>query len=332
MLSHNTRLLAAEEYAHDAVKKMQRASSRIAFVTTTFRVDDELSEKFFTALCDAADRGVLVSVCADTLTYIEPKESIFRTPARNTSRVYKAIKIERELKKHGVSFRWLGRSSALPLTGRTHAKWLIIDDTVYSFGGVNMDSGSFKNTDLLLRISNSQLADKLFLLHTRVLKADRARHAFRSYKFTIDDASTVLVDGGLSFDSIIYRRAKQLGKQASSILLVSQYCPTGTLNRILRRGNARLYFNHWKEATQINRTIIRVGLLFSKNKTLYTRDNYLHAKFIIFTMPDGKKIAITGSHNFMSESVIAGTREIALETHDKAIITQLESFFKTHIQ
>jgi cardiolipin synthase len=75
-----------------------------------------------------------------------------------------------------------------------------------------------------------------------------------------------------------------------------------------------------------------VGLLFSKNKTLYTRDNYLHAKFIIFTMPDGKKIAITGSHNFMSESVIAGTREIALETHDKAIITQLESFFKTHIQ
>ena len=52
---------------------------------------------------------------------------------------------------------------------------------------------------------------------------------------------------------------------------------------------------------------------------------------MIFTMPDGRKVAITGSHNFVYGGVLLGTREIALETDDPKIVRQLERFFKTYV-
>ena len=73
-------------------------------------------------------------------------------------------------------------------------------------------------------------------------------------------------------------------------------------------------------------------MLTSGFKTLYSNKKpYLHAKFIIFTMKDGSKVAITGSHNFAYTGVLFGTREIALETNDPSIISQLESFYKKYI-
>ena len=49
-------------------------------------------------------------------------------------------------------------------------------------------------------------------------------------------------------------------------------------------------------------------------------------------MPDGHKTAITGSHNFMMASGLVGTREIALETSDPEIISQLEQFRRDHVE
>jgi len=66
-------------------------------------------------------------------------------------------------------------------------------------------------------------------------------------------------------------------------------------------------------------------------KTRYKKEPYLHAKFIIFTMEDGSKVAITGSHNFAYTGVLFGTREIALETTDPNVIEQLESFYRQYV-
>ena len=66
-------------------------------------------------------------------------------------------------------------------------------------------------------------------------------------------------------------------------------------------------------------------------KTLYKKKPYIHAKFIIFTMKDGSKVAISGSHNFAYTGVLLGTREIAIETTNKDFIGQLESFYKKYI-
>lgn len=331
-LFHPPRLITASNFARDVVTSINHASSRIAVVITTIRADDTESQQIIDALCRAAKRGVMVTVCADAYTYTEPKEFILRSPKRHPMRAYQAIKVERELKSHGADFHWLGSRSNFGFAGRTHSKWLIVDDVVYSFGGVNIDAGSLTNNDFMLRIRNQDLADQLFLQHLRLLKADRANHATKNHQFKIDNHSTVLVDGGLVGNSIIYRRACHLARDANSVTLVSQYCPTGKLQRILAQKQAILYFNHWRKANWFNKLLITFGMLTTRQATRYSRESYLHAKFIIFTMPNGQKIALTGSHNFMFTSGLIGTREIALETTDRTIIKQLEAFLDKHVK
>ncbi len=331
LLPSSPTLIASDDYAASVAASIKTASRRIAVVATTFRDDDPRSASIIAAICDAASRGVLVTVCIDTFTYLEPKEFALKSPKRQPARAYQAIKLERRLKRHGANFRWLGRTSNVLIMGRTHSKWIIIDDTVYSFGGINLDSESFDNTDYMLKFTDRDLADRLFNEHTRLLGADRGAHASRSHKFSIKGGETVLVDGGLFGDSIIYRRACRLAREAESITFVSQYCPTGKLNRILRRKNATIYFNHWRQAAWLNKIMIRIGMLTARQRTLYHRTPYLHAKCIIFTMPDGKEVALTGSHNFMFGSGLMGTREIALETSNPRIIKQLRKFIKTNV-
>ena len=330
-LPHSPKLLLASDYAADIVQTIRHARHRIAIVATTFRDDDHRSQSIMDALCAAGNRGVLITICADIFTYLEPKEFMLRSPKRQPTRAYRAMKLERRLKKHGINFRWLGRTGNIPLMGRTHSKWIIIDDTVYAFGGINLDQESFDNTDYMLKYQDIHLADQLFNEHTRLVGADRGGHASRSHQVSLKNGDTVLIDGGLFGDSIIYRRACRLARQAESIVLVSQYCPTGKLNRILRRKKATVYFNHWRQANWLNKIMIQVGMLFAKQHTLYHRTPYLHAKFIIFTMPGGQQIALTGSHNFMVGSDRVGTREIALETTDKKIIAQLERFLAEQV-
>ncbi len=326
LLSRRPKLIPASDLAHDAIKAINQAAHRVVVVVTTLRDDDERSHELIEALCRAGDRGVLVSVCVDTVTYLEPKEFLLRSPKRQPARAYQAMKLERHLKKHGSNFRWLGRTGNISVAGRTHSKWIIADDTVYSFGGVNLDSASFDNNDYLLQFVDRNLADSLFKEHMRLVGADRGAHALRNHTFEVNDKSTVLIDGGLTGNSIIYRRACALAREAETIVLLSQYCPTGKLSRILKRKNATLYFNHWKQAAWVNKAMIRFGMLFARHQTGYTRSAYLHAKCMICTMPSGKKVAITGSHNFMFGSGMMGTREIALETTDPHLIKQLERF------
>jgi cardiolipin synthase len=64
---------------------------------------------------------------------------------------------------------------------------------------------------------------------------------------------------------------------------------------------------------------------------MYTKEAYLHAKFIIFEMTDGRKIALTGSHNFVNGGVLLGTREIALQTENPQVIAELEGFLKKFV-
>jgi cardiolipin synthase len=52
---------------------------------------------------------------------------------------------------------------------------------------------------------------------------------------------------------------------------------------------------------------------------------------MLFEMPDGQKIALTGSHNFSYTGVNFGTREVALETSDPDIYRQLEDFYETNV-
>lgn len=323
------KLLVTADYLKEAIATISAAKHRVIFMSLMF-TDDDVTDDFVDALEAAAVRGVSVQIAADVFTYGElgghflPFKFFTQKSRATTTTV-------RELTKKGVTFNWLGRFSVTPVSGRTHIKCLIVDDIVFSFGGVNLyGKDILGNNDYMFLCKDARLADDLSHEFNQITKADRGRYTYRSHKFSYGK-HTVLTDGGFQGDSIIYRRVCDLAKDASEILLVSQYCPTGKLSRILKSKASRLYFNPPELAGPMNKAVISVGMFFSGHKTLYEKKRYLHAKFMIFTMPDGSKIAVTGSHNFVYGGVLLGTREIALETADPKIIRQLERFFTTNV-
>ncbi len=317
------KLMLPTAYVTDAAKHIRQAKSRVSFLSMVV-ADDKTTDDLIDALSEAAERGVTVEVAADVFTYGELGGFIW--PTRYRSKQSRATnRMSKQLIKSGVKFTWLGRSHSIIYSGRTHIKWCVVDDTVYSFGGVNLYEKGIENFDYMFKIRDNTLADKLIDEYHRLARADAGGYAYRSHSFMHGD-DTVLIDGGLFGDSIIYRRVCKLAKEAKKVIFVSQYCPTGRLSRILKKTKTELYFNQPANATAINRFAIRFGMIITGNNTLYKKSRYLHAKFMMFEMPDGRQIAITGSHNFSNAGVLLGTREIALQTENPEVIAQLKGF------
>ncbi len=325
------KLLSPYEYVKAATRSINQAQHHVALVSLIV-ANDHQTDKLIEALANAAKRGVRVEVAADTFAFGEFGGHF--TPTKYYKEKSKAMKdMVRYLKESGVKFTWVGRFSASPISGRNHMKCLVADDIVFSFGGVNMYEESLEFNDFMFQIHDKQLALELRDDIARIIDADRNHFAYRSHEFSYGKLSKVLIDGGLQGDSIIYRRACRIVKEAESVIYVSQYCPTNKLSRLLKNTQARLYFNSPKKTnTRINSALISFNMLISGNKTKYRYQKYLHAKFIIATMKDGSKVALTGSHNFTYIGVLFGTREIALETRDPKIIKQLETFFEKNVK
>lgn len=325
------KLLTPPEYVHDAAQEIARAKQRVVYLSMVV-IDVEPAAELFDAMMAAAERGVKVDFLADVFSYTEAAETSF--PIQFFSRkTRRATSIRSRLIKSGVKFRWLGIGRSFLFSGRTHSKWCVVDDTVYSFGGVNLDNGITTRTDYMFKVKDKTIADALVNEHERIKKSDDRNAAYRNHKLETK-LGTILFDGGLFGNSIIYKRAVELANQANKITLVSQYCPSGKLSRNLHKKDkkVKLYFNQPQNATFLNGLLITWNILTTGNKTLYKKSNYLHAKFMIFEMPGGDKIAITGSYNFSFSSVFFGTREIALETRNPQIISELEDFLNKKVK
>ena len=326
-------LMLPMEYLADAIKLVKTSTSRVYLIgLTIFR--DDVTKEFIDVIVDAARRGVDVHVAADFMTFTYSIKGIKSLPLTYRAKSLRATTdLQKEFKAAGVKFRWLGQHTGPLFTGRTHSKWLVVDDTVFSFGGVNTESNAFtKHVDYMFKIQDNDLADLLAKEHLAVEKADRTRQSARNHR-KLMSVGTVLFDGGRPGRSIIYNTALKLAESASEILLVSQYCPTGKLGKILNQKPSQVYFNQLKNVdSRGNRMIIRIGKLRQHFTNLYRHKKYLHAKFMIFTMPDGSRQAITGSYNFVAATARLGTREVALVTSDESAISQLEKFWRENIK
>lgn len=321
-------LLQPHEYVSDAIRRINAATQRVCLLTMII-VEDDTTAVLIDALIRAAKRGVSVTVAADMFTYTEIGGH-FRFNTRRSKRVKHLSTMQQRLQKSGVHFRWLGAVASSLLNGRTHSKWLVVDDYVYSFGGVNLYAEGLGNTDYMFGCKDALIAEHLTSEQAHILQADKANHAYRSHAFG-DDTNTVLIDGGFAGDSIIYRHACKLAHDATKITYVSQFCPTGKLGRLLEKTDTTLYYNPSNQAKSLNALAIRLGSALSGLKTSYKHSDYIHCKCMIFTFADGSKRAITGSHNFSAAGVWLGTREVALETSDPFVIKQLERFITHHI-
>lgn len=321
-------LLLPADYIADVTKHIKLAKKRVCLLSMIV-ADDKTTNELVDSLSAAAERGVAVEFAADIFTYGELGG--FLLPTRHRALQSRATsRLGRRMIKSGVNFTWLGRSNATIVNGRTHIKLCVVDNSVYTFGGINLYKAGIESTDYMFKINSQEMADMLSREYRQLITSDMKNRTYHSHSLAYNN-DTILIDGGFIGDSIIYRRACKLAKEAESVTLVSQYCTSGKLSRILKKKKTKLYFNPPENATGINKTVIRVGMFLSGNQTLYKKPKYLHAKFMIFKMADGHKIALTGSHNFVNAGVLLGTREIALQTENPQIIKQLEDFLEKYI-
>lgn len=322
------KLLSPTQYVREATEAVNLATTRVYLLSMVI-ADHQITHPLIVALENAAKRGVKVVIAADIFTYGEVSGGFmpfryYNRGARDTSRMV------RNLKHAGASFHWLGRARVILYSGRTHSKWCVVDDTVFTFGGVNLYNDGVQNMDFMFRLEDKKVADRIVEEQIRVQKAEKTSRNYHSVAYERKNM-TVLIDGGIIGQSIIYRRAVELAEKAVEITFVSQYCPTGKLSRVFKKKSVTLYFNRPLQADGLNRLVIRFGQYVTGLKTSYKRGRYLHAKCIIFTFKDGSKTAITGSHNFAYQGVLLGTREIALETRDEKIIKQIEEFIQKEV-
>ncbi len=329
-MSARYQLLLPPEYVDRLTRDIDHATQRV-YITALIITDDQATCQLISAIERASKRGVEVSVAMDLFfTYIEANQS--GSKWRYLRRQVKHMReTKRRLEQSGATVRWLGQFGMLIFARRSHVKWSIVDSTVYSFGGVNLYAEGIASTDFVLQVHDAVLAGRLAAEHRRVLHTDSEARGYRSHAFGTPE-HRVLVDGGQLFDSIIYRRVLALSQEATRVIYVSQYCPTGKLARRLRQNPANeLYFN-FELRKPLWQMTMRILMTLNATSTMYRRSEYLHAKFMLFELPHGKTVAITGSHNFASIGSTLGTREVAMETTDPDIVNQLSAFLDTHVR
>lgn len=324
------KLLLPADYVATATELVKKATKRVYIISlslTRGKATDDLID----AILDAAKRGVDVHIAVDLLTFICDRTSHIASRVAGRD-MFRTNLLRWEFRQAGAEFHWLGVQRVPYLIGRTHSKWTIIDDNVFSFGGVNLNqSGVLERTDYIFHIKDSTIADRLVAEQQLIEKADPQRKRINDHRITTDYGE-LLLDSGRYGHSVIYSRALKLARNAKELIVVTQYCPSGKLATILHRKNALVYFNPKGTAADIaNNFMIGTKKAVSEQPNAYTRPRYLHAKFIIATMPDGSKRALTGSHNFTAIGVHTGTREIALETSRPDIINQLEDFYLKYV-
>ena len=322
-------LLLPQDYISDATRRIHVAKRRVRVIALTI-ADERETEALLDALIAAARRGVDVHVAADTFTYADAAGR-FVPKSYLTKRRRSSMDMAKELTDAGATFDWLGQEGGLPWRGRTHTKFCVVDDTVYSFGGVNLDDQGATNADFVLRITDHRLAEDLVQVYARTRHANSRFSGFRSSSLRYGE-DHVLVDGGIPGDSIIYRRALKYARKSKRIVLVSQYCPTGELGRAIESKHHEMWFNPPRNASLVNRILIAASMAVTRHRTLYRKRQYLHAKVIVFYLKSGKRVAITGSHNFVRGGVTLGTREIALQTKNPLVIDQIETFIEDHVR
>lgn len=320
-------LLESRTYVADLIAKVNKATRRISIMSLII-ADDETTHELITSLKTAASRGVAVDIAADSFTFSEFGGAL-NPFKQHTVRSRAARQTGNELTSAGASFTWLDdRLKLNPFAGVTHSKWSVVDDTCYVFGGVNLYIAGIHSTDYMLRLTDKQLADDITLQQQAI--AASPTPLYEGYK-AASHIGTWYVDSGKRNDSMIYDRAVELASQAETILYVSQYCPSGPLAAALK-GKTKCYFNQPHNASFLTSLMLTVDQMKTGIHSQYQHTNYLHAKFIIYTMPSGEKVALTGSHNFSHKGVVFGTREVALETKDPEILSQLTTFFQEYIK
>lgn len=317
-------VLDGNAYVKALLKTIPQAKKRVV-LAAMFMLSGEKADQVFDELKKAASRGVSVRVLIDNYTRFQ---ALLNKRDKGRIRLKRTLATLDELSALGARVYYFGRIGLIPYKGRCHLKITIVDDEVFSFGGINFSDEDFKRADYMLHIESRKYADCLEELVKRV---GGAQPPLGNGEVEIDDASTILFDGGKPHDSIIYEKACELTAQASQVHYVSAMVPSSKLAHLLHETKSTLYFNRVEQMPAPESW----GQAFDQQKyrltNSYKGDRFVHAKFMLFELPGGRRALLTGSHNFSYRGVAFGTQEIALYSTDKALWNQLYTFLQKHV-
>lgn len=329
-------LLATREYLDDLARVISAttAGDRVLLATMDFHPQGFGITAVIAACKAAAQRGVSVELFVDAHTFlVDPFGHLgplwygrMRRPTTNTwfAPSYQAI---RDLKVAGVSVTLTNppqRPFTSPVSGRSHIKASIINDTVY-IGGHNL---SYPLLDCMARFTDAATANWLYDLLLLRKQQPHTVAAFGQHDIThaVDARTNILVDTGVRRQSQIYEQALTLIDEATDWLLITcQFFPRGQIAQHLHRAQQRgvdvhiLYngasahppgIGRFAQANVIRheRTRLPAHLFASE---LPKGSPYLHAKIIAT-----RGQAMIGSHNYIFEGVRFGTAELALYRQD----------------
>jgi phosphatidylserine/phosphatidylglycerophosphate/cardiolipin synthase-like enzyme len=326
MKSHKPylKLLNSEEYYQKLLSDIGVAKERIFILSMTFGWGEKM-EIICAELQKAHDRGLKITIVADNYY----KLAVLR------SKFYKHSRIDRLKRTNGLikhinntvgTFSLVGSIGINPFKKRMHIKFSVVDDKVFTFGGINFMDESFDFNDYMMAAEDRGLADYLCGLGESVINGNLSK----DISLELDDKNRILIDSGIPGRSIIYETACKLAKEASEIYCTSQMCPSGELAGMMKTKKYHCYFNHARDAAfPTNLSII----FDNKNrlKNSYQKNPYMHAKCLLFVGKDGKKQLISGSHNFSWRGVAYGTKEMALYSSDEVIWDSLYEYIHREV-
>ena len=307
-------LTAKQEYSQQLIQSIDQATDRVLLETMVFDDSGEMAS-ILDAVARARKRGVNVLIIYDK--YANLVQAIEKTPQQ----INKFQSRMSNLALEGAEIIRVGKSRINPFAGRHHAKAVIVDNTSYIGGGINLDGGSFHTQDYMIEFNNIRMSDKLYsTLPEKAVSRDSDDILYS------DDTTEILLDAGKPGESLIYDTTCQLAYQASTIHYISKLAPDGDLADILRNKDTYYWHNTISSARSFDKLAIALDQRKFRTANNYTGDAMLHAKAILFEMPDGSHHTITGSHNFNSRGVKFGTQELAIHSASEKIYQAILSF------
>lgn len=332
--AENFSVLNGFELIHDVVLEAKRAQNRVV-VQNMANYTGHPENLLFHALKGSALRGIPTSLTTDWFSKMVAHDGLPRYAnglpigdgklLRDLTQQSDQDLYER-LAASGVDIRFTnppkGKYEQLnPFSGRSHIKFIVIDDIAY-LGGVNMHDSSFKGVDFMVKIKDKQLAD---ILIDRVSK-----HEPQDYCVVLNNGDTLLVDSGKKGESIILDAAVGLiDNSEESVRNHSFFTPDGKLVESLIDAEKRevdVQVAIPEEISGLKYVADFVNRLAMKIKGQHLRIRKFkgdaHVKMLIID----DRLAMFGSHNLMGSGVKMGTAEIAYLTSNPIVVANLRRF------
>src|SRR5574339_678710 len=138
-------LVKAGDYYDSLLAELPKAKKRIV-IAAMILVWGERTAPIFAMLHDALKHGVKVTILLDNFTRLS---YLYGLEPRSTrgKRIRQTFATLEDLGRQGAKVYCYGKLGFPPYKGRCHVKATVIDDTSFSFGGVNFSDQTFENTD-----------------------------------------------------------------------------------------------------------------------------------------------------------------------------------------